>query len=104
VKSGDNHALGLSGMSSPATYAADYSNTKALGTLLYTEYLYPLQLAAVILLVAIIAAIVLTMRKRTGQKLQDIGAQVAVNAKDRVRIVKMAAEKQTVPAAPEGQA
>jgi NADH-quinone oxidoreductase subunit J len=68
--------------------AADYSNTKALGELLYTKYLYPFELAAVILLVAIVAAIVLTMRRRTGLKLQDIGAQVSVRAKDRVRIVK----------------
>jgi len=109
VKSGDgqtaNHALGLASMSSPATYAADYNNTKALGTLLYTEYLYPLQLAAVILVVAIIVAIVLTMRKRSGQKLQDINAQVAVRAKDRVRIVKMATEKNANEgSAPEAQA
>jgi NADH-quinone oxidoreductase subunit J len=66
--------------------------------------LYPLQLAAAILLIAIIAAIVLTMRKRTGQKLQDINAQVAVNAKDRVRIVKVAAVKPEVAASSaEGQ-
>jgi NADH-quinone oxidoreductase subunit J len=77
-------------------YAADYSNTRALGQLLYTQYLYPLQLAAVILLIAIVAAIVLTMRKRPGQKLQDINAQVAVNAKDRVRIVKVTAVKPEV--------
>jgi NADH-quinone oxidoreductase subunit J len=102
VKSGSN-TLGLSGVSSPANYAADYSNTKALGMLLYTEYLYPLQLAAVVLVVAIIAAIVLTMRKRSGQKLQDISAQVAVNAKDRVRIIKMVAEKDSA-TAQEGQA
>jgi len=69
--------------------AADYSNTAALGELLYTKYLYPFELAAVILLVAIVAAIVLTMRHRTGLKVQDIGAQVSVQAKDRVRIVKM---------------
>ena len=70
--------------------AADYSNTAALGELLYTKYLYPFELAAVILLIAIVAAIVLTMRHRTGLKVQDIGAQVSVLAKDRVRIVKMA--------------
>ena len=68
---------------------ADYSNTQALGELLYTKYLYPFELAAVILLLAIVAAIVLTMRKRAGLKQQDIGAQVAVRAKDRIRIVKM---------------
>jgi NADH-quinone oxidoreductase subunit J len=71
---------------------ADYSNTRELGHLLYTEYLYPFEIAAVILLVAIIAAITLTMRERAGQKVQDIGAQVAAQAKDRVRIVKMDAE------------
>jgi NADH-quinone oxidoreductase subunit J len=71
---------------------ADYSNTHELGYLLYTQYLYPFEIAAVILLVAIVAAITLTMRERAGQKVQDISAQVAVNAKDRVRIVKMDAE------------
>src|SRR5512134_576026 len=70
----------------------DYSNTHELGHLLYTQYLYPFEIAAVILLVAIIAAITLTMRERAGQKVQDIGKQVAVRAKDRVRIVKMDAE------------
>jgi NADH-quinone oxidoreductase subunit J len=69
-----------------------YSNTQELGHLLYTQYLYPFEIAAVILLVAIVAAITLTMRERPGQKVQDIGKQVAVRAKDRVRIVKMDAE------------
>jgi NADH-quinone oxidoreductase subunit J len=73
--------------------AADYSNTQALGELLYTKYLYPFELAAVILLLAIVAAIVLTMRQRTGLKQQDVSAQVSVNAKDRIRVVKMQAEK-----------
>lgn len=68
------------------------SNTQALGELLYTKYLFPLELAAVILLIAIVAAIVLTMRHRVGFKMQDIAAQVSVNAKDRIRIVKMSAE------------
>ena len=71
---------------------AGYSNTAALGELLYTQYLFPFEVAAVILLVAIVAAITLTMRRRPGQKLQDVGKQVAVRAKDRVRIVKMDAE------------
>ena len=70
-----------------------YSNTEALGAVLYTEHVYAFEIAAVILLLAIVAAITLTMRKRPGLKQQDIGAQVAVRAKDRVRIVKMAAEK-----------
>ena len=69
-----------------------YSNTRALGELLYTKYLYPFELAAVLLLVAIVAAIALTMRHRTGMKQQDVAGQVAVRAKDRVRVVKMPAE------------
>ncbi len=69
-----------------------YSNTRALGELLYTKYLYPFELAAVLLLVAIVAAIALTMRHRVGLKVQDVAGQVAVRAKDRVRIVKMPAE------------
>ena len=88
--------LGLPTAVAPVTQSIDHSNTRALGELLYTQYLYPLQLAAAILLIAIVAAIVLTMRKRTGQKLQDIGAQVAVNAKDRVRIVKVTAVRPEV--------
>ncbi len=70
-----------------------YSNTRALGVVLFTQYAYPAQLAALILLVASVAAIILTLRRRTGLKLQDIAAQVAVRAKDRVRLVKMASEK-----------
>ncbi len=72
---------------------ADYSNTRALGVQLFTHYAYPAQIAAVILLVASVAAIVLTLRGRRGGKPQDVAKQVAVNAKDRVRIVKMASEK-----------
>ena len=69
-----------------------YSNTAELGQLLYTQYLFPFEVAAVILLVAIVAAITLTMRRRPGQKLQDVSKQVAVRARDRIRIVKMDAE------------
>jgi NADH-quinone oxidoreductase subunit J len=69
-----------------------YSNTRALGELLYTKYLYPFELAAVLLLVAIVAAIALTMRHRTGMKQQDVAGQVSVRAKDRIRVVKMPAE------------
>ena len=72
-----------------------YDNTKALGAVLYTEHVYAFEIAAVILLVAIVAAITLTLRKRTGLKLQDISAQVAVRAKDRIRVVKMDAEKKS---------
>jgi NADH-quinone oxidoreductase subunit J len=76
----------------PVPKPQGYSNTLELGKLLYTQYLYPFEVAAVILLVAIVAAITLTMRRREGQKLQDISRQVAVRAKDRVRVVKMDAE------------
>ena len=69
-----------------------YSNTKALGSVLYTEHVYAFEIAAVILLLAIIAAITLTMRKRPGLKVQDVAKQVAVRAKDRIRVVKMDAE------------
>ena len=66
-----------------------YSNTLELGQLLYTRYAYPLELAAVLLLVAIVAAIVLTLRHRPGYKQQNISAQVAVRRADRLRVVKM---------------
>jgi NADH-quinone oxidoreductase subunit J len=82
---------------SPSAGVENYSNTRALGDLLYTNYLYPFELAAVILLIAIVAAITLTMRQRTGLKAQDIGAQVSVRAKDRVRVVKMNAEVEAPP-------
>ena len=85
--------LGLSADLVPVPKPEGYSNTAALGELLYTKYLYPFEVAAVILLVAIVAAITLTMRRRAGQKLQDINRQVAVRASDRVRIVKMDAER-----------
>ena len=74
-------------------YPEGYSNTKALGSVLYTEHVYAFEIAAVILLLAIVAAITLTMRKRPGLKQQNISAQVAVRARDRIRIVKMDAEK-----------
>ncbi|MEK0432675.1 MAG: hypothetical protein RL700_882 [Pseudomonadota bacterium] len=65
------------------------SNTRDLGVLLYTEYMYPLEIAAVILLVAIVSAIALTMRERKDTKAQDPGEQVKVKAADRLRMVKM---------------
>ena len=66
-----------------------YSNTKALGTLLYTKYLYPLEIAAVILLVAMIAAIGLTLRRRKDSKAINPALQVRVRASDRVRMVSI---------------
>ena len=83
--------VGRSAMSEPE----GYSNTLALGQVIYTRYAYPFELAAVLLLVAIVAAIALTMRRRQGLKVQDISRQVSVRASDRVRIVKVAAEKRT---------
>ena len=78
---------------------AQVSNTKSLGILLYTEYLYPVQVAALILLVALIAAIALTLRARKDSKFQNAGDQVRVKARDRVSLVKMDAVK-PAPAAP----
>ncbi len=72
-----------------APAGTQYSNTKELGLVLYTEYLYALEIAAVILLVAIVAAIALTMRERKDTKAQNPGEQVKVKAKDRLRMVKM---------------
>ena len=71
---------------------ADYSNTKELGRIIYTEYVLPFEIAAVILLVAIIAAISLTLRRRKGTKYQTPANQVKVKREDRIRIVKMDAE------------
>jgi NADH-quinone oxidoreductase subunit J len=72
-----------------APAGTQYSNTKELGIVLYTDYLYAIEIAAVILLVAIVAAIVLTMRERKDTKAQNPGEQVKVKAKDRLRMVKM---------------
>lgn len=72
---------------------ADYSNTAHLGRVLYTEYLYPFELAAILLLVAIIGAISLTMRRRPGLKVQNVARQVATTRDERVRLVKMPAVK-----------
>ena len=72
---------------------ADYSNTRALGTQLFTHYAYPAQIAAVILLVASVAAIVLTLRSARAASRRMWPSRWRCNAKDRVRIVKMASEK-----------
>jgi NADH-quinone oxidoreductase subunit J len=80
-------------LSAPERAPANYSNTEELGRLLYTDYVYPFELAAVILLVAIVAAISLTMRRRPGLKVQNVAKQVRVRREDRVRLVRMDAEK-----------
>ncbi len=72
-----------------------YSNTRELGRVLYTDYVYPFELAAVVLLVAIVAAIALTMRsRRKDSKFQDPSQQVRVKRADRVRLISMPSEKQ----------
>ena len=74
-------------------YPPDYNNAEALGAVLYTEHVYAFELAAVILLLAIIAAISLTMRKRPGLKVQDIASQVATRREDRIRLVQVESRK-----------
>jgi NADH-quinone oxidoreductase subunit J len=73
-----------------AAHAANYSNTKELGRLIYTDYVFAFELAAVILLVAIVAAIALTLRHRQGTKSQNQSQQMQVRRKDRVRLVSIA--------------
>jgi NADH-quinone oxidoreductase subunit J len=85
---------GLQFLAAPQGLPADASNTKALGAVLYTEHVYAFEIASVILLLAIVAAITLTMRKRPGLKVQDIAKQVAVRREDRVRIVKVEASRE----------
>jgi len=77
----------------PEAHGADYSNTRELGSVLYTVYVYPFEIAALILLVAIIAAISLTLRKRPDTKYVNPADQVAVRREDRVRLVRMPAER-----------
>ena len=86
-----NKPVGVAVATAPAPTGG--SNTKALGALLYTDYVYPFEIAAVVLLVAIIAAIALTHRRRRETKYQDPGKQVRVRAQDRVRVLSMPAEK-----------
>ena len=81
------------GLNPPAPKPAGYSNTKELGLLLYTEYVYPFELAAVILLVAIVAAIALTLRRRAGVKWVDPAVQVKVKREGRVRLVNLKPQK-----------
>jgi len=73
----------------PVQHAANYSNTKELGRLIYTDYVYPFELAAVLLLVAMVSAIALSLRKRRDSKRQDISKQVKVRKQDRLRVVSV---------------
>ncbi|MGQ9724021.1 MAG: NADH-quinone oxidoreductase subunit J [Tepidimonas sp.] len=84
-------------VASVAMHAPDHRNTYALGRLLYSEYLYPIQAAAIILLVAMIAAIALTLRGRKDTKTVDPGVQVRVRAADRLRVLSMPAAKAAPP-------
>ena len=89
---GSRH-FGLDVMAVPEPRPADYNNTRELGLLIYTDYVYAFELAAVILLVAIVAAIALTLRRRKDSKYIDPAEQVKVKRNDRLRIVKMPAVK-----------
>ncbi|MDA3869808.1 MAG: NADH-quinone oxidoreductase subunit J [Gammaproteobacteria bacterium] len=84
--------LGDESLSQSVRHGADYSNTKELGRLLYTDYVLPFEIAAVILLVAIVAAISLTLRRRPFTKYQTPANQVKVKRNDRLKIMKMDAE------------
>jgi NADH-quinone oxidoreductase subunit J len=87
--------LGIDVTRGAAPLPVGYSNTRELGALLYSRYAYPLEIAAMLLLVAMVAAITLTLRHRTGLKAQDINKQVAARASERVRIIKMDPERRT---------
>jgi NADH-quinone oxidoreductase subunit J len=84
--------FGLDAIPRPIARGVDYSNTRELGLVLYTDYVYAFEIAALILLVAIIAAISLTFRRRGGTKVQVIAEQLRVTKADRLRIVKMSSE------------
>ena len=88
---GSREEFGAQAVLSPGAPPAGYSNTKALGRLLYTDYVFPFELAAVVLLVAIVAAIALTLRRRKETKYQDPTEQLAATKAGRLRIVKDAA-------------
>lgn len=85
--------FGLEAMPAPAPVAADYSNTRELGRVLYTDYVYAFELASLVLLVAMVSAVALTLRKRKGLKSIPASEQVAVRREGRVELVKMQAEK-----------
>ena len=86
----------------PQNLPANYSNTKELARVLFTDYAYPFEIASVILLVAIIVAVMLTLRQRKDNKAMHSSDQIAVKAKDRMRLVKMAPEVELPASAKEG--
>ena len=81
----------LASMPMPPAAPSGYSNTKALGRILYTDYFYAFEIAAVILLVAIVGAIALTLRKRKDNKYQEASRQIGVRRADRVKLISMPA-------------
>jgi NADH-quinone oxidoreductase subunit J len=85
------------GLSAPPPLAADFSNTKALGRLLYTDYVYPFELAAVLLLVAMVAAIALTHRKRRDTRPINPAEQVKVKRADRIYLANIKSQKPEAP-------
>lgn len=85
--------FGLERVAAPERHGGDYSNTRMLGEQLYTTYVYPFEIASVVLLVAIVAAIALTLRHRPETKFQRVEEQVSVKRDERLRVVKMEAEK-----------
>jgi len=91
---------GLNTYPARGALSADFSNVRELGLLMYTHYLYPTELASLVLLLAIVAAIALSQRKRKDTRALDPSVQIAVKSADRMRIVKMEAEPvETVEAA-----
>ena len=86
--------FGLEAMPAPPAAAETYSNTREIGRVLYTDYVYPFELASLVLLVAMVAAVALTLRKRKGLKSIPASEQVAVKREGRIELVKMQAEKE----------
>ena len=86
--------FGLDAMPVPPEPQAGFSNTRELGRVLYTDYVYPFELASLVLLVAMVAAVSLTLRKRKDTKYLDPARQVSVKREGRVELVKMQAEKE----------
>ena len=86
--------FGLEAMPAPPAAAETYSNTREIGRVLYTDYVYPFELASLVLLVAMVAAVALTLRKRKGLKSIPPSEQVAVKREGRIELEKMQAEKE----------
>jgi NADH-quinone oxidoreductase subunit J len=84
--------FGFDQFAAPAELAAGHSNTREVAELLFSKYLMAVQVAALILIVAVVAALALTLRKREGVRVQDVEAQVAVRKSDRLRVLKMPSE------------